>query len=178
MDNITETIFNQIEQELGAGMVPRIFKLLAPNPPMLANIWGQFRSCILQGALPRILKEMVGLIVARATYCDYVKIVHMHSLTLQGIDKQLLAAVSQGEYNSEQFSRLFLDTLRYTSLAVASLTSEPGDLTANPPRLEAGQVLAQSGLNPIEQLELITTIALFEQMCTLANLLNLDPNQP
>ncbi len=67
---LVQQIFEQIEQELSAGMVPRIFQLLEPQPMMLVHPWGQFRAIILQGNLPRVLKEMVGLAVAVATRCD------------------------------------------------------------------------------------------------------------
>ncbi len=80
--------FEQIERELGAGIVPRIFKLLESHPDLLNHLWGQFRTIVLQGSLPRILKEMLGLVVATATHCDYVKGVHLHSLSLQGVDKK------------------------------------------------------------------------------------------
>ncbi len=96
--------FAQIEQELGAGMVPRIFKLLEPQPLLLAHLWGQFRTVVLQGRLPRILKGMIGLVVARATHCDYVRLVHLHSLSLQGVDPDVLEAVGQGNYEAVEIS--------------------------------------------------------------------------
>src|SRR5689334_4447231 len=90
-----QQIFDQIEQELGAGMVPRIFKLLEAYPDLLTHLWGQFRITILQGSLPRTLKEMAGLVVAVSTHCDYVQIIHMHSLTLQGVAKEALEALTR-----------------------------------------------------------------------------------
>ncbi|MBV8883796.1 MAG: carboxymuconolactone decarboxylase family protein [Chroococcidiopsidaceae cyanobacterium CP_BM_RX_35] len=70
---LVQQTFEQTERELGAGMVPRIFQLLETQPMMLVHLWGQFRATILHGHLPRVLKEMIGLVVATATHCDYVQ---------------------------------------------------------------------------------------------------------
>ena len=113
--------FEQIEQELGAGMVPRIFKLLEPQPVLLAHLWGQFRAIVLQGDLPRILKELLGLVVARATECEYVQVVHLHSLTLQGMDREALAAVNRGDYEAAELSNLTKAALRFAALATTCL---------------------------------------------------------
>lgn len=177
----TQQTFEQIEQELGAGMVPRIFKLLEPQPALLNHLWGQFRTIVIQGYLPRVLKELVGLVVATATHCDYVKVVHLHSLTLQGMDQQALDAVKQGNYDTEQLSTTVKEALRFAVLATATRTAYSpveDQQTWQELRQQTAQVLEHIGLEEEEKFELVATVALFEQICTVANLLNLDPNQP
>lgn len=177
---LTQQTFEQIEQELGAGMVPRIFKLLAPYPELLMHFWGQFRTIILQGYLPRVLKEMVGLVVATATHCDYVRLVHLHSLSLQGMDTQALDAVSRGDYGAQELGAVAQKALRFAALTTATRTgygAEEGE-TWQTLRQQTTQALEATGLEAEEKFELIATVALFEQICTVANLLALDPNQP
>lgn len=174
--------FEQIEQELGAGMVPRIFKLLESQPTLLAHLWGQFRAIVLQGNLPRILKELLGLVVARATHCDYVRVVHLHSLTLQGVDQKALEAVSRGDYKAAEISKLTASALHFAALATTTRAAYASALesqgTWEELREQTTEALDATGLEEEEKFELVATVALFEQICAVANLLALDPNQP
>ena len=173
--------FDQIEQELGAGMVPRIFKLLEAQPDLLAHLWGQFRVIVLQGYLPRVLKEMVGLVVATATHCNYVQVIHLHSLTTQGADKKALEAVSRGNYSVGEISTMARKVLQFAALAVATRAAYGRGSSASTwkdLRQQAAHALEATGLEEQEKFELVATVALFEQICTVANLLALDPNQP
>ena len=161
---LVQQTFEQIEQEMGAGMVPRIFQLLEPYPMILVHLWGQFRATILHGHLPRILKETIGLVVATATHCDYVQKVHLHSLSLQGMNEQALEAVKQGDYGAE---------------AIGNVTRNgKGNPNWQELRQQTTQALEDTNLEEEEKFELVATVALFEQICTVANLLELDPSQP
>ncbi|MDX2272538.1 MAG: carboxymuconolactone decarboxylase family protein [Cyanobacteriota bacterium] len=171
-------IFDQIEQELGAGMVPRIFRLLEPYPDLLTHIWGQFRTTVLQGSLPRILKEMMGLVVATATHCEYVRVVHLHSLMLQGVEDRVLEAVKQGHYQAEGLSRLTQQALQVAVLAVKTRAAYDWEDGWQDWRSKVSESLTTIDLEAEEKLELVATIALFEQICTVANLLQLDPQYP
>lgn len=179
---LVQQTFEQIEQELGAGMVPRIFQLLEPQPMMLIHLWGQFRAIILRGHLPRVLKEMVGLVVATATHCDYVKEVHLHSLSLQGMDAEALEAVKQGDYGAERIGTVTRNALRFTALATATRAAYDSQIedqvTWQELRQQTAQALETTDLEEEEKFELVATVALFEQICTMANVLDLDPSQP
>lgn len=174
--------FDQIERELGAGMVPRIFRLLENQPVLLAHIWGEFRSVVLKGALPRVLKEMVGTVVATEMHCEYVRVVHLHSLTIQGTDKAILDAVRNGDYGAMPLSAAVRKTLRFALLATRTNASYAlPENTSNGwerLRIQAGEALADTGFSAVEQAELVITVALFTQICTIANLLGLDPGDP
>lgn len=172
--------FNQIEQELGAGMVPRIFRLLENQPDLLASLWNQFRAIVLQGYLPRVLKEMVGIVVATATHCDYVRVIHLHSLTLQGMEQKTLEAVQRGDYEADEINTMTRNVLQFVALAAASRAAYGNcDLSIGQKlHQQSSHALSTIGIEEKEQIELVATIALFEQICTIANLLDLDPNQP
>lgn len=179
---LVQQTFEQIEQELGAGMVPRIFQLLEPQPMILVHLWGQFRSTVLHGHLPRVLKEMLGLVVATATHCDYVQGVHLHSLSLQGMDAQALEAVRRGDYGAEVIGTVARNALRFAALATATraayTSSSQGNGNWQELRQQTAAALEAIDLEDEEKFELVATVALFEQICTVANLLALDPSQP
>ena len=178
---LVQQTFEQIEQELGAGMVPRIFQLLEPQPMILVHLWGQFRATILHGHLPRVLKEMVGLVVATATHCDYVQGVHLPSLSLQGMDKQALEAVKQGDYGADVIGSVARNALRFAALTTATraaYTSSSHNGNWQELRQQTTEALEATDLEDEEKFELVATVALFEQICTVANLLALDPSQP
>ena len=179
---LVQQTLEQIERELGAGMVPRIFQLLESQPMMLFHLWGQFRITILQGQLPRVLKEMIGLVVATATHCDYVKVVHLHSLSLQGMDEQALEAVQRGDYGAPEIGTVARNALRFTALATATRAAYASTGESNfiwqELRQQTDQALEATGLEEEEKFEMVATVALFEQICSVANLLALDPSQP
>lgn len=177
---LVQQTFEQIEQELGAGMVPRIFQLLEPHPMILVHLWGQFRATILHGHLPRVLKEMIGLVVATATHCDYVQVVHLHSLSLQGMNEQALEAVKQGDYGAEAIGTVARNALRFAALTTATRAAYAsiGSNNWQELRQQTTQALEDTNLEEEEKFELVATVALFEQICTVANLLGLDPSQP
>ncbi len=178
--------FAQIERELGAGMVPRLFRLLEGQPVLLAHIWGQFRGVVLQGALPRVLKEMIGTVVATAMHCDYVRAVHLHSLTIQGVEREQLDAVARGDYAHAHLSNAMRDALRYAALAArtnASYALPPAAADDSPEgwialRERTADALARPDFDAAERAELVLTVALFTQICVLASAFALDPNDP
>lgn len=169
-------IFEQIEQEFGVDTIPHVFKLLESQPALLTHLWGQFHALVLQGALPRMLKEMVGLVVATTARCDHIYAVLLHSLLEQQADQQTLAAIVQGDYEAAEVSHATLSVLRFTAIALINQTAgrNPFDNQGQRLQHQTRQALHDTGLEEGEQLELVATIALFEQLCLVANLLQLD----
>ncbi|MGF1536739.1 MAG: carboxymuconolactone decarboxylase family protein [Elainellaceae cyanobacterium] len=88
-DKIT-SIYEQISTELGFGVVPNLFKSMAVNPDFLEANWHKFRSIILEGEMPRTLKEMVGVAVSQANQSEYALKVHLHGLSVLGISEEVL----------------------------------------------------------------------------------------
>lgn len=166
----------QIEQEFGTGTVPQVFELLKSQPVLLTHLWGQFHALVLEGDLPRVLKEMVGLVVATVTHCDHIRMVLIQRLAQQNVEQHTLIAIVRGHYDAAAVSHATLAVLKFTAMAIASRTAS-GALTKSNWQLlhhQTKQALEDTGLEEGEQLELVATIALFEQLCTVANLLKLD----
>jgi uncharacterized peroxidase-related enzyme len=89
-DPKTEAIYDEILAELGFGIVPNVFKSMAVNPDLLEANWKKFRATILQGDVPRTLKEMVGVAISQANNSPYALNVHLHGLSALGMSEEIL----------------------------------------------------------------------------------------
>jgi len=86
----TKAVFDEITTELGFGIVPNLFKSMAANPDILEANWKKFRSTMLQGNLPRTLKEMIGVAISQANDSQYALRVHLHGLSALGMSEEVL----------------------------------------------------------------------------------------
>jgi uncharacterized peroxidase-related enzyme len=83
-------IYDEIRVDLGFGMVPNLFKSMATHPDFLEVSWKQFRATVLQGEMPRTLKEMIGVAISQANQSEYALKVHLHGLSALGISEEVL----------------------------------------------------------------------------------------
>lgn len=89
-DPITIRVYDEILNELGFGIVPNLFKSMANRPKFLEANWNHFRSTILEGDIPRTLKEMVGVAISQANNSQYALKVHLHGLSALGMSEDVL----------------------------------------------------------------------------------------
>ncbi len=89
-DPKAQSVYDEILTELGFGIVPNLFKSMAANPDLLEANWKKFRSTILQGDIPRTLKEMIGIVISQANDSEYALKVHLHGLSALGISEEVL----------------------------------------------------------------------------------------
>lgn len=89
-DPMVKRVYDEIRVELGFGMVPNLFRSMASRPAFLEANWNHFRSTVLDGALPRTLKEMVGVLISQKNRSEYALRVHLHSLSALGISEEVL----------------------------------------------------------------------------------------
>ncbi len=89
-DPIAKRVYEEILNELGFGIVPNLFKSMANRPKFLEANWNHFRSTILQGDIPRTLKEMVGVAISQANNSQYALKVHLHGLSALGMSEEVL----------------------------------------------------------------------------------------
>ncbi len=91
-------------------------------------------------------------------------------------------AVIRGDYGANEISALARSALQFAATATATRSAYAGptesSFTWQDLRQQSSHLLDSMPLEADEKLEMIATIALFEQICTVANLLALDPNQP
>jgi uncharacterized peroxidase-related enzyme len=89
-DSNVKAIYEEIQVELGFGIVPNLFKSMAINPGILEANWKKFRSTILKGDVPRTLKEMLGIAISQANSSPYALNVHLHGLSSLGMSEEVL----------------------------------------------------------------------------------------
>lgn len=89
-DPRVQAVYDEIRKELGFGMVPNLFKSMALSPGVLEANWKKFRATILQGDVPRTLKEMVGVAISQAHNSPYALNVHLHGLSALGMSEEVL----------------------------------------------------------------------------------------
>ncbi|WP_017318255.1 carboxymuconolactone decarboxylase family protein [Mastigocladopsis repens] len=85
-----KTIYQEIQVELGFGIVPNLFKSMAINPDVLEANWKKFRATVLKGDVPRTLKEMLGIAISQANSSPYALNVHLHGLSSLGMSEEVL----------------------------------------------------------------------------------------
>jgi len=151
-DPIVNRVYKEIEQELGFGMVPNVFRAMANHPGLLDATWNMFRSVMLQGNMPRVLKEMVGIVVSYIHESPYARDVHLHSLTVQGIDKDVLAVLARGDTPSRGMPPSHASVLAFARMAATSPNSVPPS---------AYEAMTKAGLDASDVMEVIAAVQLF-----------------
>jgi hypothetical protein len=96
--------------------------------------------------------------------------------------RKALEAIRRGDYGAKEIGTVARNALRFTALSTATraayAVAGENQVTWQELRQQTAQALEATSLEEEEKFELVATVALFEQICTVANLLALDPNQP
>lgn len=153
-DPKVKAVYEEIRTELGFGMVPNLFKSMAINPDFLEANWKKFRGIILQGDVPRTIKEMIGIAISQANNSQYALQVHLHGLSALGISEEVLHTLVS------DFANCPLPEREKAAISFGLLAAtKPQQLTeADYQRLE------EIGLDRGEIFELIATANLFTEV--------------
>ncbi len=147
-------IYRNVSEEKPCAMiriVPNLFKSMAINPAILHANWNKFRATVLQGHLPRTLKEMVGVLISQSNKSEYAMRVHLHGLSALGMSDVVLHALV-ADYMSCPLPEREKQILRFGLLAAV----DPLSLT------EADyDQLRSHDLSTAEIFEIIATADLF-----------------
>ena len=154
-DPVAQRAFQEIERELGFGMVPNIFRSMGAHPPLLAANWRKFKATVLERNLPRAFKEMLGVVVSDVNGSEYAKQVHLHSLGVQGIQDLWLEQL----LNEEQGGAALPETMRAAVAFTRVAARDPHAL-----RPGAFDELRAAGLTQEEVFEIVATIDLFQSV--------------
>ena len=150
--NQVQSTPQEITDELGFGMVPNLFSAAAPNTEVQTALWKAFRHTVLKGELPRTVKEMMGVIVSREAGSSYAAQVHLHALTLQGLEQPILEALDKGEVPAGVTGKVHA-LLKFAQKAAR----DPHDPTL------AGE-LRVAGLSEAEVAEAVAVVGLFRMV--------------
>lgn len=89
-------VFAEIREQTGLGLVPAVFRVMAAvGADVLIQNWAAYRHTVLEGLLPRGLKEMAGLVVARAVRCSYGVRLHSEALAHLGISEEVIQSLAE-----------------------------------------------------------------------------------
>ncbi|ARV63072.1 carboxymuconolactone decarboxylase [Nostocales cyanobacterium HT-58-2] len=146
-----KTIYQEIQIELGFGIVPNLFKSMAINPEVLEANWKKFRATLLKGDVPRTLKEMLGIAISQANNSPYALNVHLHGLSSLGMSEEVLKTLVS-DFAACPLPQREKAVIRFGLKAA----NEPHKLTD-----EDYQYLYKLGLNDSEIFEIIATADLF-----------------
>lgn len=167
-DPLARQTYDEIQRELGFGMVPNLFRSMGSNPPLLTANWQKFKATILQGQLPRTVKEMIGVVVSDIAGSEYAKQVHLHSLSVQGVQALWLRQLTSENGDNGALP----DTIRaMVAFARKAATSPIGVSEAD------YDSMLEAGLTEEECFEIITTIDLFKSVNAYTDLMKVEIDQ-
>lgn len=149
-----KAVYEEIIAELGFGIVPNLFKSMAINPDFLEASWKKFRSTILQGDVPRTIKEMIGIAISQANGSQYALKVHLHGLSALGISEFVLQTLVS-DFDNCPLPEREKAVIRFSLLAA----TKPHKLSPKDYRN-----LQDLGLEQSEIFELIATANLFTEV--------------
>eukprot|EP01138_Halocafeteria_seosinensis_P012615 gb/GECG01012889.1/.p1 GENE.gb/GECG01012889.1/~~gb/GECG01012889.1/.p1 ORF type:complete len:177 (+),score=34.67 gb/GECG01012889.1/:1-531(+) len=86
-------IFDEIEK--GFGMVPNIMLAYANHPPLLRANWAKMKAVMMEGSLPKKVKEGIALGVSVDNSCKYCTGHHTHNLSGLGFSEEQINALKQ-----------------------------------------------------------------------------------
>jgi len=168
IDPLARQTYDEIQRELGFGMVPNIFRSMGSNPPLLTANWQKFKATILQGQLPRTVKEMIGVVVSDIAGSEYAKQVHLHSLSVQGVQALWLRQLTEGSSDNEALP----DTIRAMVAFARKAATSPVEVS------EADfDRMIEAGLTEEECFEIIATVDLFKSVNTYTDLMKVEIDQ-
>lgn len=157
-------VYDQIIAELGFGIVPNLFKSMAVRPGFLQAQWTQFRTTVLQGELPRTLKEMIGVAISQSNQSEYALRVHLHSLSALGLSEDVLRLLVE-DFEACPLPQRQKETIRF-GLKAATHPAELGESDY--------QALYQMGLMNSEIFEIVATANLFTAVNQYTDAINLE----
>lgn len=161
-DPVVQAVYGEIERELGFGIVPNVFRALGGFPQILQATWHLFRAVVLEGDVPRSVKEMVAVVVSAANQSEYALAVHLHSLSVQGVNEEVLAALAAGEQSAPGLAPSVEAILHLAWKAAREGAGSVSD--ADVARAE------EQGVSQNELAEVIATINLFQYINSFTDL--------
>lgn len=152
-------------QKMGFPAAPNFIRAQAASPDVMRGTWGLVRNVLVEGRLPRTLKEMVFVAISRDRHCNYCEAAHVACCRMLGVDEDSIKAlVEDNEYGIPERTRDII------SFAVKC--------ARDPQSLEVSDfdTLRSHGLGDPELTELIAMSGLAVYANTLADAIQVDPD--
>jgi len=159
------TVYAEIQREFGR--VPTFFQSMALSPSILKGMWEKVRGTLIEGQVPRTIKEMIIVAVSSANNCLYCQEMHSALLGAMGINGTTLAALIHDLNAVELPARLKLAVF----FGVRAAT-DPASLTN-----DDFNHLAEAGFSQAEILELVAVADLAASLNTYADAIALPAGE-
>ncbi|MEX2575836.1 MAG: carboxymuconolactone decarboxylase family protein, partial [Halofilum sp. (in: g-proteobacteria)] len=91
------------EIEGGMGRIPNLFLTYAPYPPLLRANWEKVKVALMEGELPRRVKETIALLVSQDNGCRYCVAAHSGALRQIGVDDDTIRTITEGRLKEADF---------------------------------------------------------------------------
>lgn len=75
------------------GRVPNMFLAYAHYPPLLRANWNKVQAVMLEGGLPRKVKEIIACLISQDNDCSYCLTAHVAALRRCGVDNDEFARI-------------------------------------------------------------------------------------
>ena len=79
-------IYKDIRKCFQIDFVPNFFKIQAGRPDLLESTWVAAKTILINGVLPRTLKEMIFTAISKENKCEYCESAHLAFCTILGVD--------------------------------------------------------------------------------------------
>ena len=83
VDSQVKELFAEINETFGR--IPNLFKTYAHHPPLLEANWYKVKRVMMEGVLPRKVKESIAVLVSQDNSCSYCIAAHEGALQSIGI---------------------------------------------------------------------------------------------
>ena len=88
----TAEVMADFRQTMGFPAAPNFVKTLAAGLPVIKGTWGVMQNVLVEGILPRTLKEMVFLAISEDRDCRYCQAAHAACCRMLGVDESEIRA--------------------------------------------------------------------------------------
>lgn len=144
-----QEVFSDFKQRMGLPIVPNVMAVLGHSSDVATGTWDVIKHVLVLGRLPRVLKEMIIMVISIDRGCTYCKTAHASICRQLGISDEVLESLSG---DLESFRPVHTrDILRFG----LKCSRFPQDLTQ-----EDFQKLERHGLSQEEILEVVAMSAL------------------
>ncbi|TWU21669.1 Carboxymuconolactone decarboxylase family protein [Novipirellula galeiformis] len=156
-------VYRDFQHGMGFPEVPNFIRVQGTSPGMLASTWALAKHILLEGSLPRSIKELIFVAIAVERQCKYCKDAHTACCRILGVEDSTIRAVMEG------LSEELPDRIRVIIQFAVKCATGPHELTD-----EDFASLRRQDLDNEQILEVIATASMAVYAITIADATLLD----
>ena len=158
-------VLADFRQQMGFTTAPHFIQAQAASSSVMRGTWGLVRHVLVEGVLPRTLKEMIFVAISRDRRCNYCVAAHVACCRMLGVDEESITALIEDTgYGIPERTRAMIAFAVKCARDPQSLTTEDFD------------GLRTHGLADPELTELIAMSSLAVYANMLADAMQVEPD--